>query len=107
MKFSHHLFHLIVFLFICINSSAQKLVPCNSVDPQTKEKKWGFCDCFYADVSIKCQYDTTFAFTEGLGRVRQNGKYGFVDKTGKLIIPAKYEMADAFSEDFAMVLLDG
>ena len=106
MKFSHHLFHLIIFLFIGISSSSQKLVPCNSVDPQTKEKKWGFCDCFYADVVIKCQYDTTFAFTEGLGRVRQNSKYGFVDKTGKLVIPAKYEMADAFSEGFAIVLLD-
>jgi hypothetical protein len=106
MKFSHYLFHLIIFLFIVISSSSQKLVPCNSVDPQTKEKKWGFCDCFYADVVIKCQYDTTFAFTEGLGRVRQNGKYGFVDKTGKLVIPAKYEMADAFSEGFAIVLLD-
>jgi hypothetical protein len=107
MKFSHHLFHLIIFLFIGINGSAQKLVPCNSIDPQTKEKKWGFCDCFYTDVVIKCQYDTTFTFTEGLGRVRQNGKYGFVDKTGKLVIPAKYELADAFSEGFAMVLLDG
>jgi hypothetical protein len=108
MYFSRHSLFFFLLLAACsLAAPAQNLVSCNTTDPQTKEKKWGFCDCFYAEVVIKCQYDTTFAFTEGLGRVRQNGKYGFVDKTGKLVIAAKYELADAFSEGFAMVMMDG
>jgi len=107
MRLSRHLFHLLVLLIIGFTGFGQKLVPCYANDPQTKKMQWGFCDCFYADVVIKCQYDTTFAFTEGLGRVKQNGKYGFVDKTGKLLIPAKFDAADAFTEGFAAVFADG
>jgi hypothetical protein len=101
MKLSRHHLHLIFLLLTSTVTTGQKLVPCNEVDPQTKKKTWGFCDCYYATTVIKCQYDTTFAFTEGLGRIRQAGKYGFVDKTGKLIIPAKYDGAMEFSEGLA------
>jgi len=107
MKLSRPLLHLFFLLLTSSATTGQKLVPCNEVDPQTKKKTWGFCDCYYATTVIKCQYDTTFAFTEGLGRVRQAGKYGFVDKTGKLIIPVKYDGAMEFSEGLAPVFLDG
>lgn len=106
MKSIRFLFVVVFFSCFCSIGLGQNLVPCSSIDPQTKTKKWGFCDPFYANVLIKPQYDTTLAFTEGLGRVRQNGKYGFVDKTGKIVIAAKYDAADAFSEGFATVLLD-
>ena len=36
-----------------------------------------------------------------------NGKYGFVDKTGKEVIPFKYEWAVFFSEGLASVKFDG
>ena len=35
-----------------------------------------------------------------------NGKYGFIDKTGKEVIPIKYDDANSFSEGLAMVRLD-
>lgn len=107
MKFHFRTILVLLLSNICISASAQKLVPCNTVDAGTKVKQWGFCDCFYAGIVVKCQYDTTFAFTEGLGRVKQNDKYGFVNGSGKLVIPVKYDAADAFSEGFAAVALNG
>jgi hypothetical protein len=106
MQFSRYLFHLLFLSIISFPGLGQKLVPCFATDAQTKKKQWGFCDCFFADIVIKPQYDTTFTFTEGLGMIRQNGKYGFVDKTGKLVIPARYDAAMPFSENFAAVLLN-
>src|SRR5215467_1047535 len=43
-----------------------------------------------------------FAFSEGLAAVRVgeylSGKWGFIDKQGKLVIPAQYEGAGSFSD---------
>jgi WG containing repeat len=107
MNFRRH--SLLLFLFIASRATTQgqQLAACNCGPDANKKVLWGFCDRFISSTVIKCQYDTTMAFTEGLGRVRQNGKYGFVDKTGKLVIPAKFDAADAFAEGFAAVFADG
>src|SRR5579872_4859299 len=39
--------------------------------------------------------------------VAKNGKSGFMDKTGKLVIQAKYESAGDFSEGLASVSMAG
>jgi len=36
-----------------------------------------------------------------------NGKYGYVDKTGKEVIPLKYDYADSFREGLARAKLNG
>lgn len=43
------------------------------------------------------------SFKENLAQVTINGKHGFIDKTGKLVIPAKYEVAFGFSDNLARV----
>lgn len=83
------------------------MVPCASDADKVKGKQWGYCDRFYTRNIIKYQFDTAMAFTEGFARVRLNGKYGFINNTGKLIIPAIYSAAEAFSEGFAAVKLNG
>ena len=45
-------------------------------------------------------------YYEGLAMVRLDKKYGFIDKTGKEVIPIKYNYADRFSEGLALVILD-
>ncbi|GEM_PF-6612316 len=107
MNIRRHLLLCLLFTVVQLTSSAQNLVACNEIDKSTKIKRWGFCDRFSSEVIIRCQYDSTMDFTEGLGRVRINGKYGFVDKTGKLVITAKYDGAMEFKEGFAPVFLDG
>lgn len=56
--------------------------------------------------AIPCQYDDAEDFSEGLAAVKQNGKWGYVDKTGKEVIAYKYDNARSFSEGLAAVYLD-
>lgn len=36
-------------------------------------------------------YDYVDCLIEGLATVRQNGKYGFIDKEGNVVIPLQYD----------------
>ena len=53
------------------------------------------------------RYDFAGDFSEGFAEVKLNGKYGFIDKTGREVIPCKYEAAGEFSEGLAAVKLNG
>ena len=52
------------------------------------------------------KYDFTGEFHEGLAQVRLNGRHGFIDCTGKEIIPLKYDDAKSFREGLAPVNLN-
>mgnify|MGYP000294771211 FL=1 len=39
----------------------------------------------------------------GLGQVERNGKYGFINKKGKLVIPLMYEDAIGFASGYCAV----
>ena len=53
------------------------------------------------------KYDYAWSFSEGLAKVKLNEKYGFIDKTDKVVIPIKYDYAWSFSEGLAKVKLNG
>jgi hypothetical protein len=42
-------------------------------------------------------------FREGLAAVNSNGKWGYIDATGKFVIPAQFDDAENFSEGLAAV----
>jgi len=46
-------------------------------------------------------------FSEGLAAVMSNGKWGYADGKGRMVIPAKFDEAGGFSELFAAVMLNG
>lgn len=49
-------------------------------------------------------YEFVFNFHEGLARVKRNGGLaGFIDKTGKEVIPMQYSIASDFANGFARV----
>ena len=52
-------------------------------------------------------YDFVDEYSEGLAWVRLNGKYGFIDKSGTLVIPCMYDYADSFHDGLAWVGLNG
>ncbi len=54
---------------------------------------------------IPFKYDEAKSFSEGLALVKLNGKWGFIDKTGKEVgIPlGKYDNVMSFSEGLAAV----
>ncbi len=68
--------------------------------------------CGYEDRSgrgehIDKQYEVAKPFSEGLAVVRINGQYGYIDTTGKVVIPPIYEGAGPFQNGIAEVALHG
>ncbi len=44
-------------------------------------------------------------FSQGLAKVKKSdGKWGFIDKTGKIVIDAKFDYVERFSENLALVM---
>ena len=48
------------------------------------EKKWNFYTL--QGEKLPGEYDEAWAFQEGLAAVKLQGKWGFADKTGKVVI---------------------
>lgn len=96
-----------------------------------KNGKWGFidingnisCPCIYDELCIdpflrrgeRFKYLDTLSdylrgplsFHEGLASVSRHGKYGFIDKNGREVIPCMYDDASYFSDGLACVKLNG
>jgi hypothetical protein len=54
-------------------------------------------------ITLKAQ--EVYPFSQGLARVKVDGKYGFIDKHGTMVIPAQFEEAEDFSEGLAAILI--
>ena len=69
---------------------------------------WSFIDKTGKEVLSLDEYywgDGIF-FSEGLAAVKRDGKYGYVDQTGKEVIPCQYNNMSKFSEGLAAVTTD-
>ena len=60
------------------------------------------------DLKLKGQYiigsyDYASDFSEGLAGVAKNGKYGYIDKTGKEVISIEFDYVSDFREDLVVV----
>ena len=49
------------------------------------------------------QFERVSAFSEGLASVEQNGKWGFINTQGEVVVPCIYDIAGSFSEGLAPV----
>ncbi|MDR1594424.1 MAG: WG repeat-containing protein [Prevotellaceae bacterium] len=56
---------------------------------------------------INPQFDDAMSFHEDMAAVKQNGKWGFIDKTGKRVIPPQFSLVQSFSEGLAAAKQDG
>ena len=52
-------------------------------------------------------YDDIDCLSDGLARIERDGKYGFIDQTGKVVIPLNYDDTWSFSEGLALVSRNG
>ena len=61
------------------------------------------------EVEIPCVFDNVLSFSEGLAAVEINEKFGFIDRSGKLVIAANYEVGyfPRFSEGLVWVKFNG
>ena len=52
-------------------------------------------------------FDSTKYFQQGRAPVKILGKWGFIDKSGQVVVPPRYEQAGRFSDGLAQVKLNG
>ena len=52
-------------------------------------------------------YDSACDFSEGLAGVCRDGKWGFIDTSGREVVPCKYDAIDDFHEGMARVNVGG
>lgn len=76
-----YLFFSFLFIFAITNSFAQK---------NKKEKP-------------ASGYDFQGPYCNGLAKVKKNGKWGFIDTTGAVIVPPKYTQVENFNDGLARV----
>ena len=50
------------------------------------------------------QYDELYPFSEGLAAVKKDGKYGYINTKGELVIPCKFDYASDFIDSTAVVV---
>ncbi len=62
---------------------------------------------FYIDNLVNLESPEEKAARKELVLVSLNGKYGFADENGNIVIPLKYDYAKDFSEGLALVKLNG
>jgi len=88
---------LILFLACTIPVFAQE--PDMSLIPYRKGNLWGYADA-NKNIAIKPEYEEANLFYEGFAVVKKGGKYGYVNKEGKVVIPIKYFSAKPFRVGF-------
>lgn len=59
---------------------------------------WGYINQ-NGEVVIEPIYEYAYNFSEGLAAVKQNGKYGFIDKDGNTIVPFEFDEVESSFED--------
>ena len=69
--------------------------------------KWGFINSKEA-VEISPQFISAGDFGSGMAPVRINSnQFGYLNKSGPLVIPEQFDVAETFREDRAAVFIDG
>ena len=87
---------LVVFLLVfCFAANAQ-----DTLKPYNEGKLWGYKNKA-GFVKINCKYQQVNDFSEGFASVKLNGKWAFVDTTGKEITPFKYDPSYDGTTDYA------
>ena len=59
------------------------------------------------EIEVDGNFESVGNFSEGLACVKVDGKWGYIDKSGKQVIKCQYDWADNFSEGLASVEVDG
>jgi|GEM_PF-5034606 len=72
----------------------------------SENKKLGIVDA-YSGIIVQPKYDEIGLLNTNLFRVKLDGKYGFIGRNGKVIIPLIYDSAEEFVNNRSNVVLRG
>ena len=98
-----------LYIGISFNNSMDPLV--QELHPQmNKTGKWGYVE--KRKKVIPYLYDEAEEFNNGLAKVKINGKYGFINKKGEVVLPLiydeiEYDEAEKFDNGLAKVKING
>lgn len=61
------------------------------------------------DIAVPFIYENAYSFSEGLAAVQKDGKWGYIDRTGNVVIPFQYDQVDynGFEEGVTIAVIDG
>jgi hypothetical protein len=71
---------------------------CAQENFESKEGKWGVR--LNGKIIVPPTYDFINDYSDGLAQVQKNGKMGFIDKTGKIVIPIICNNTFEFTEGY-------
>lgn len=78
----------------------------NSIEPKMDiNKLWGYC--IEDKWIIPSQYERAFSYSEDVACVRLNGKFGYINIAGEVVINFRFDNAFSFSEGLAAVNMNG
>jgi len=69
-------------------------------------ERWGFINRS-GEFIINPQFEDADFFSDGLARVRSNGRIGYINRRGDFAIPATFKAGTEFSDGLAFVVADG
>ncbi len=67
---------------------------------------WGYLN-LKDNLFIEFKYEDADVFSDGLARVKLNGKYGYIDRTGDLVFPPLFQAASKFGNGVARIAYGG
>jgi hypothetical protein len=88
--------HVLLYLF------EKEYLMADQLSPFREGSLWGFRETTGKTV-ISAQYDSAGSFSEGLARVKVNGKWGFVNTLGEMVISPQFDQARFFQGGQAKV----
>lgn len=75
--------------------------------PTQKDGKWGYKKTGVDEPVIAYQFDHATRFSDGLALVKKDGKFGYINASGSVVIPFDFSYAAPFSGGKATVKKDG
>ncbi len=74
----------------------------NKLIPYRDGKKCGYCDADM-NVKIEAQYDACGDMIDGMASIYKNGKYGFINSSGKTVVVPVYSYSSSINNGHAIV----
>ena len=87
------------YIVYCSGFATDELIPV-----AYDKKQYGIYNAYKREFVVPCEYEELgYAYYEGYISAMKNGKLGYLDESGKVVIPFSYDSASDFSEGFAVV----
>lgn len=77
------------------------------IPAQAKNGRWGFVDSATGEFAVPARYDEVGQFSEGFANFSLEGRIGYIDRAGRVLVEPRFDRADEFSEGLAAVEIEG